>query len=117
MVISWSRLPICVLCSLQPRPKLDGPAPRIDPIDLNHQTGRWGEELVFSYLQWQLAAFTPRRGFVCDLLYECPSTGWQVEWINYKDETRKPFDIRLRSDLAFTTLLLLICSPVLHRAG
>ena len=94
-----------MLLLLQARPKLDGPAPRIDPIDLNHQTGRWGEELVFSYLQWQLAAFTPRRGLVCDLLYECPSTGWQVEWINYKDETRKPFDIRLRSDLAFDAML------------
>ena len=84
---------------LQPRPTLDGPAPRIDPIDLNHQTGRWGEELVFSYLQWQLAAFSPHQGIFCDLMYECPSTGWQVEWVNYKEETRKPFDIRLRSIL------------------
>lgn len=94
---------------VQPRPALDGPAPRIDSVDLNHQTGRWGEELVFSYLQWQLAAFRPCRGIFCDLMYECPSTGWQVEWINYKEETRKPFDIRLRYQhfcRVFCTLLV-----------
>ena len=82
---------------MQPRPKLEGPAPRIDPVNLNHQTGRWGEELVFSYLQWQLAAFTPATpGVFSDQMYVCPSTGWAVEWINHKEETRKPFDIRLR---------------------
>lgn len=97
----------CMLI-LQPRPSLDGPAPRIDPIDLNHQTGRWGEELVFSYLQWQLAAFSPRPGVVCDQMFECPSTGWQVEWINYKEETRKPFDIRLRLVIPFCLCILCI---------
>ncbi len=76
---------------------LDGPALRIDPAQLNQQTGRWGEELVFSYLQWQLAAFTPGGlGMFCDQMFVCPSTGWQVEWINYKAETRKPFDVRIR---------------------
>ena len=82
---------------MQVRPRLDGPAPRIDPGDLNRQTGRWGEELVFSYLQWQLAAFTPAHpGVFCDQMWVCPSTAWQVEWINCKEETRKPFDVRLR---------------------
>ena len=96
---------LLLLLVLQPRPVLEGPAPRIDPADLNHQTGRWGEELVFSYLQWQLAAYTPRNGVFCDLMYECPSTGWQVEWINYKEETRRPFDVRLRSELLCHALL------------
>ncbi len=82
---------------MQVRPQLDGPPPRIESGALNHQTGRWGEELVFSYLQWQLAAFTPAGpGLFCDQMFVCPTTGWQVEWINYKEETRKPFDTRIR---------------------
>ena len=104
----------------QPRPSLDGPAPRIDPIDLNHQTGRWGEELAFSYLQWQLAAFSPRQGVFCDVMYECPSTGWQVEWINYKEETRKPFDIRLRLASLFWLChvqVCILCIAVLRHAS
>ena len=86
---------------MQPRPKLEGPAPRIAPVNLNHQTGRWGEELVFSYLQWQLAAFTPAgAGIFSDQMYHCPATGWQVEWLNYKTETGRPFDVRIGCDTA-----------------
>lgn len=86
----------CVLF-VQGRPVLNGKAPQVSPGDVNQQTGRWGEELVFCYLQWQLAAFHPAPGLHCDQAWECRSTGWLVEWINYREETRKPFDIRLRS--------------------
>ena len=87
-----------LLTCLQIRPTLEGKAPQMLQSDTNQQTGRWGEELVFCYLQWQLAAFHPVQGIFCDEAFVCPSTGWLVEWINYKEETRKPFDIRLRSD-------------------
>ena len=85
-------------CCAQARPVLEGRAPKVDQQEVNQQTGRWGEELVFAYLQWQLAAYSLCAGTFCDKAFVCPTTGWLVEWINYREETRRPFDILIRYD-------------------
>ena len=44
-------------CWLQPRGQLPPGLPALTPQQRNERTGRWGEELVFQYCQWQLGAF------------------------------------------------------------
>lgn len=44
-------------CGLQPRDRLPPGLPAMTPQQRNERTGRWGEELVFQYCQWQLGAF------------------------------------------------------------
>ena len=44
-------------CWLQPRDRLPPGLPALTPQQRNERTGRWGEELVFQYCQWQLGAF------------------------------------------------------------
>lgn len=70
-------------------------------------TGRWGEDMVFGLLLWQIEAdtqmswheypvglhFPSQNDFGNIQAYKSSRTGWKVYWLNANRDSRLPYDI------------------------